>query len=248
MGLTEVGVSFAVAGLLEIVYPLALAYYLKRSLGTDWRVFFIGCALFLASLIRIPLNNYATVAILGTDLGQYTMTMVYVFPSITAGVFEEGARYIAYRSLVKEHTLENGLMYGAGHGGIESIFLVGANVLSVGVILLTNPATIPASQLAAIEATPLYLPFVGFYERIMAIIIQISLSVVVLESFRKRDMRYLAAAILIHFALNFLVVMTMGYGILYAEMAVTGFALGLGYWTLDKYRADKLQGEGSAVG
>jgi uncharacterized membrane protein YhfC len=139
-------------------------------------------------------------------------------------------------------------MYGAGHGGIESIFLVGANVLSVGVILLTNPATIPASQLAAIEATPLYLPFVGFYERIMAIIIQISLSVVVLESFRKRDMRYLAAAILIHFALNFLVVMTMGYGILYAEMAVTGFALGLGYWTLDKYRADKLQGEGSAVG
>lgn len=248
MGLTEVGVSFAVAGLLEIVYPLALAYYLKRSLGTDWRVFFIGCALFLASLIRIPLNNYATVAILGADLGLYTMTLVYVFPSITAGVFEEGARYIAYRSLVKEHTLENGLMYGAGHGGIESIFLVGANVLSVGVILLTNPATIPASQLAAIEATPLYLPFVGFYERIMAIIIQISLSVVVLESFRKRDMRYLAAAILIHFALNFLVVMTMGYGILYAEMAVTGFALGLGYWTLDKYRADKLQGEGSAVG
>ena len=82
----------------------------------------------------------------------------------------------------------------------------------------------------------------------MAIVIQISLSVMVLESFRKRDLRYLAAAILIHFALDFVVLMTVGYGILYAEMVVTGFALGLGYWTLEKYRAERLQGEGSAVG
>ena len=248
MGITEVGIAITVTGLLEIVYPLALAYYLKRRLGTDWRVFFVGCALFLASLIRIPLNNYATVAILGADLGQYTLTLVYLFPSLTAGIFEEGARYIAYRFLVKEHTLENGLMYGAGHGGIESIFLVGASVLSMGVVLLTNPSVIPAAQLAAIEATPLYMPFVSFYERFMAIVIQISLSVMVLESFRKRDLRYLAAAILIHFALDFVVLMTVGYGILYAEMAVTGFALGLGYWTLEKYRAERLQGEGSAVG
>ena len=238
MGLTEVGVAFTAAGLLEIVYPIALAYYLKRLLGTDWRVFFVGCALFLASLIRTPLNNYASVAILGADLGQYAMTMVYLFSSLTAGVFEEGARYIAYRFIVKEHTLKNGLMYGAGHGGIESIFLAGINVLVIGVLLLTNPSALPSSQLPAIEATPLYLPFVGFYERVMAIIIQISLSVVVLESFRKRDLRYLAAAVLIHFAVDFVALMTMGYGALYAETAVTGFALGLGYWALERYRAE----------
>jgi uncharacterized membrane protein YhfC len=248
MGLTEVGVSFTVAGLLEIVYPLALTYYLKRRLNTDWRVFFIGCTMFLASLIRIPLNNYATIAILGANLGQYTITLVYMLPSLTAGIFEEGARYLAYRFLVKDHTLKNGLMYGAGHGGIESVFMVGVSVLSVGVVLLTNPSAIPPAQLGAIEMTPLYLPFVGLYERVMTMVIQIGLSLVVLDSIRKNDLSYLATAILIHFAINFAALITAAYNVLYAEMVITGFALGLGYWSLQKVKAEMLQGEGLTVG
>jgi len=246
MGLNEVAVSLIAAGLLEIIYPIALAFYVKRRLNSDWRIFFIGCAMFLASLIRIPLNNYVSVAILGAGLGQATMILLSAFPSLTAGVFEEGARYIAYRFLVKEHTLENGVMYGAGHGGIESIFLVGVSVLSMGVILLTNPSLFPEWQLQALAATPLYLPFVGFYERFMTIIIQIGLSLMVLESFRKKDLRYLAAAVLLHFFIDFSVLLVVGYGVLYAELAVTGFALGLGYWSLERFRGG-LQGEGPAV-
>jgi len=248
MGTTEVGAVFTAAGLLAIVYPLALAYFLKRRLRTNGRVFFIGCTMFLASLIRTPLNNFGSQFILFANLGNATMALLYLFPSITAGVFEEGARYIAYRFLVKDHTLENGLMYGAGHGGIESIFLVGAGVLSVGVILLTNPSSLPPAQLAVIIATPLHLPFVGLYERVMAIFIQIGLSLMVLESFRKRDYRYLAAAILLHVAIDFVALITLSYGILYAEMAITGFALGLGYWSLEKYRAEKLQSERPTLG
>ena len=246
MGLNEVAISLIAAGLLEIVYPIALAFYVKRRLNTDWRIFFIGCAMFLASLIRIPLNSYASTAILGADLGQATMILLLVFPSLTAGVFEEGARYIAYRLLVKEHTLENGVMYGAGHGGIESIFVVGVGVLSAGVIILTNPSLFPAWQLQGLAATPLYLPFVGFYERFMTIIIQIGLSLMVLESFRRKDLRYLAAAVVLHFLIDFVAILVVGYGVLYAELAVTGFALGLGYWSLEKFKG-RLQGEGPAV-
>jgi len=246
MGINEVAITLVVAGLLEIIYPIALAFYVKRRLNTDWRIYFIGCAMFLASLIRIPLNSYATMTILGAGLGQATMMLLYAFPSLTAGVFEEGARYIAYRLLVKEHTLENGVMYGAGHGGIESIFLVGVSVLSTGVIILTNPSMVPDWQLQALAATPLYLPFVGFYERFMTIIIQIGLSLMVLESFRKNDLRYLAAAVLLHFFIDFSVLLAVGYGVLYAELAVTGFALGLWYWSLRRLR-DGLQSEGPAV-
>jgi uncharacterized membrane protein YhfC len=246
MGINEVAITLVAAGLLEIIYPIALAFYVKRRLNTDWRIYFIGCAMFLASLIRIPLNSYATVAILGADLGQATMMLLSAFPSLTAGLFEEGARYIAYRHLVKEHTVENGVMYGAGHGGIESIFLVGVSVLSTGVIILTNPSLVPDWQLQALAATPLYMPFVGFYERFMTIIIQIGLSMMVLESFRKKDLRYLAAAVLLHFFIDFSVLLVVGYGVLYAELAVTGFALGLGYWSLEKFKVG-LQGEGPAV-
>jgi uncharacterized membrane protein YhfC len=246
MGINEVAITLVAAGLLEIVYPIALAFYVKRRLNTDWRIYFIGCAMFLASLIRIPLNNYATMTILGAGLGQATMMMLYAFPSLTAGVFEEGARYIAYRLLVKEHTLENGVMYGTGHGGIESIFLVGVSVLSTGVIILINPSLVPDWQLQALAATPLYLPFVGFYERFMTIIVQIGLSLMVLESFREKDLRYLAAAILLHFFIDFSVLLIVGYSALYAELAVTGFALGLGYWSLEKLKGG-LQSEGLAV-
>jgi uncharacterized membrane protein YhfC len=246
MGLNEVAITLITAGLLEIIYPIALAFYIKGRLNTDWRIYFIGCAMFLASLIRIPLNSYATAAILGAGLGQATMMLLTAFPSLTAGVFEEGARYIAYRLLVKEHTLENGVMYGVGHGGIESIFLVGISVLSTGVIILTNPSMFPDWQIQALAATPLYLPFVGFYERFMTIIIQIGLSLMVLESFRKKDLRYLATAVLLHFFIDFSVLLVVGYGVLYAELAVTGFALGLGYWSLEKLKGG-LQGEGPAV-
>jgi len=246
MGLNEVAISLIAAGLLEIIYPIALAFHVKRRLNTDWGIFFIGCAMFLASLIRIPLNSYATMAILGAGLGQATMMLLSAFPSLTAGVFEEGARYIAYRFLIKEHTLENGVMYGAGHGGIESIFVVGISVLSTGVIILTNPSLFPAWQLQGLAATPLYLPFVGFYERFMTIIIQIGLSLMVLESFRRNDLRYLAAAVLLHFVIDFVVLVVVQHGVLYAELAVTGFALGLGYWSLERLRG-RLQGEGPAV-
>ena len=247
MGLSEVGLSFVAAGFLEIAYPIALAFYIKRSLGTSWRIFFVGCAMFLASLVRIPLNNYGSLWILGADLGQATVILLTAFPSLTAGVFEEGARYVAYRFVVKEHTLENGFMYGAGHGGIESIFLAGINVFIIGVLVLTNPSAFPAFQLAAIEETPLYLPFVGFYERVMAIVIQIGLSVMVLESFRRKDLRYLGAAVLIHFVIDFAVLMVVSGGVLYAELMTTGFALALGYWSLGRLRGAKLESVGPTV-
>jgi len=247
MGLTEVGLSFAAAGFLEIAYPIGLALYIKRRLRVRWSVFYVGCAMFLASLVRIPLNNYASLWVMGAGLGQITMILLTALPSLTAGVFEEGARYVAYRFVVKEHTLENGLMYGAGHGGIESIFIAGINVLTIGYLVLTNPSVIPAWQLAAIEATPLYLPFVGLYERIMAIAIQIGLSLMVLECFRRKDLRYLAAAVLIHFVIDFAVLMVVSYGVLYAELMTTGFAVGLGYWSLEKLRKGRLEGVGPTV-
>lgn len=247
MGLTEVGLSFVAAGFLEIAYPVALALYIRRRLRVSWSVFYVGCAMFLASLARIPLNNYGSLLIMGADLGQATMILLTALPSLTAGVFEEGARYVAYRFVVKEHTLKNGFMYGAGHGGIESIFLVGINVLTIGFLVLTNPSTFPAWQLAGIEETPLYLPFVGLYERVMAIAIQIGLSVMVLESFRRKNPGYLAAAVLIHFVVDFTVLTIVNYGVLYAELMTTGFALGLGYWSLERLRDEKLEGVGPTV-
>jgi len=67
----------------------------------------------------------------------------------------------------------------------------------------------------------------------MTMIAHIGLTVMVLESIRRKDIKYLGAAITLHTLMNFIAITIVGYSILYSEMIVTGFALGLGYWTFN---------------
>ena len=229
------GIVYLVSGALEILAPLGLGYAMRRRLGVSWRWFYVGGVMFLASLIRFPLNRYVSSVVLTQGYG-YTLTtfILAAFPSLTAGLFEEGARYIAYRYVIDEHSLKNGLMYGAGHGGIESIFIVGVNVLTLGVLLLVNPLMIPRQLLESITLSPAYLPLVGLYERLGAMTVQIGLSVMVLEYFRKRDVRYLVGAVALHFLVDFVALATVRYGWVYSELAITVVALAMGYWVIKK--------------
>ena len=227
---------------MEIIIPLALGFYITRKFGTSWKNWFVGALMFILSLTRIPLNAYANQIILAAPVTQWTYSLLALAPSLTAGVFEEMARYIGFKFIIKDDTYEKGLTYGAGHGGIESIMLVGVSVLSVGVVILTSPEVLPPGQLEMILATPIYMPLVGLYERLMAMIVQIGFSVIVLESVRREDVRYLFAAIGLHTLLDFLAVSVVGYSILYSEILVTGFALGLGYWTYNRLRDEQIIG------
>ncbi len=231
-----IGISFLVSGFIEIALPLVFAFILIKRLHTGWKTWFIGAMMFLLSLIRIPLNTFLTnIAVSGT-INYITYLLVYLIPSLTAGIFEESARYIGLKYLIKDESYENGLTYGAGHGGIESIFLVGINVFTLGIILLTSPESLPQMQLYSIQSTPWYLPLVGAYERIMAMIIQISLSIMVLEALRTKQIKYLGIAILAHTAVNYLSASAVSYSVLYAELVVTGFAIGLGQWAYTKVK------------
>ncbi len=239
---TALGAVFVFSGLLEILIPLGVGYYVTSRFGTSWRQWFVGALMFLLSLLRIPLNAFANQVILAAPISQMTYIFVSLVPSFTAGLFEEAARYIGIRFIIKDSSYEKGLTYGAGHGGIESIFLVGIGVLTVGMALLTSPHTIPPYQLEAIQATPLIMPLVGLYERIMAMIMQIGFSILVLESVLRKDIRYLVAAIALHTLADFLLISIVSTSILYAEIVATGFAMGLGYWTYNKLRDEGIIG------
>jgi uncharacterized membrane protein YhfC len=171
-----------------------------------------------------------------------TYILLIAIPSLTAGIFEETARYLGLRYLIKDDSFEKGLTYGAGHGGIESILLVGLNVLSVGVTLLRSPEALPQAQLDSLLAAPFYLPLVGVYERIMAMGVQIGFSIMVLVSIRRKDVKYLLTAIGLHVLMDFLAVYVVGYSILYSELLITGFAVGLGYWAIKVLRDEGIKG------
>jgi uncharacterized membrane protein YhfC len=235
------GAVYVFSGALEILIPFGLGFMLRRRLGVSWRWFLVGAVMFLASLVRFPLNQYVSSAVLTQGYGN-TMTMLILaaFPSLTAGIFEEGARYIAYRYVIEAHGLKEGLMYGAGHGGIESVFIVGVNVLTMGVLLLVNSSSLPQPILVSILMSPAYLPLVGLYERLGSMTLQIGLSVMVLEYFRRKDVRYLAGAVALHFLVDFVALATLRYGWVYPELALTVAALMMGYWMLRKVRDEGL--------
>ena len=102
-------------------------------------------------------------------------------------------------------------------------------------MLVTNPESL-GDMLYSINSTPWYLPLVGAYERIMTMIIQLSLSIMVLETIRQKKIHYLLLAILVHAAINYISITTVGYSILYAEMVITGFAIGLAQWAYPRVR------------
>lgn len=234
--ITPIAVSYLVSGLIEVFLPLIIAYFLIKRLLTSWKTWFIGALMFLVSLVRFPLNNYLTDLVISSSISSATFWFIYLIPSFTAGLFEETARYIAIQYLIKNEDYRTGLTYGAGHGGIESIFLVGINILTIGIILLTKPESLPQMQLEIILATPWYLPLVGAYERIMVMPIHISLSIMVLESIRQKKIEYLLLAVIVHTAINYLSVSAVGHSVLYAEMVVTGFAIGLSQWAYTRIK------------
>jgi uncharacterized membrane protein YhfC len=214
-----------IAGLLEVFIPILLGLWLWTKLKTKWVYFIIGAALwFIAYVIRTPLNTYGTIWIYSNFSGATLVYLGIAFPSLTAGIFEESARWLSFRFLIRDHKVENGLMYGAGHGGIESILLVGVSVLSTAITAYFYPQTLSASQLSAIAATPEWVAFIGLWERLMAITFHIAMSVLVLESFQKKQIWYLGVAIGAHFFLNFAAIYAIQWGIVQSEIVVTAFA------------------------
>jgi len=197
-----------------ILYPLVLAIIANRRLKVSWKYFAYGALIFFVFqlITRVPLVMVIQHAI--TPQLQASTTLLYTWLAIlalTAGLFEEVGRYVAFRWLMRheEKTWSKAVMYGLGHGGLESILLVGGlAILSlINIIVISNIGldSIPvaqraqvAQQLAAISAQPAWFPLLGAWERLWTIPIQVALSVLVLQVFRRNNIGWLWLAILAH--------------------------------------------------
>ena len=203
------------AALLLIAMPLALGAYLVRHFKTGWRLFLIGAVIFAGSqLLHVPFNIYILTPFMaglgfGTADGPgLALAGAAVLLGLSAGVFEEGARWLAYRFWIrKARTWPEGVVFGSGHGGGEAV-ITGLIALATLVQLTALrgqdlSAIVPAEQLAAAEAQietywalPGWVFFLSAVERASALAVQITLSVIVLQAFlRPRGGLWLLAAI-----------------------------------------------------
>jgi uncharacterized membrane protein YhfC len=193
--------------------PVGLGLYLARKFKTAWRLFGIGVLTFILSqLFHIPFNHWVLNPLIekqgfALTAGGLQLAVVGILYGLSAGLFEETARYLGYRFWIKDkRDWKSALMFGAGHGGIESIIL-GILVLIGFVQVITLKGTdlnaifdadqveTVRAQLEAYWAIPWHLAILGAVERLAAIPVHLSATVLVLQSFRKKNPLWLVFAV-----------------------------------------------------
>lgn len=169
--------------------PLAALILAARKKEHYVKPFLIGALTFFISqiLLRLPL--------LQLWLAHQSWFMVLpvqnpwlysLLLGFSASVFEEIGRYLAFRFLLKKNLRWfDGVVFGAGHGGIEAILLVGINYIAMLFLYGTTPGD------------PAMILFAGL-ERLSAMASHIGMSMLVLQSVRKRRIIYLLLALFIH--------------------------------------------------
>jgi uncharacterized membrane protein YhfC len=172
--------------------------------------------------------------------------------TVTAGFFEETARYIVLR-WQNAQEWEEGLMFGAGHGGIEAILLVGGATITNLVLLnmgdtilaeleATNPAQVEvlATQIEAIRSLTWWQPLLALWERLLAITFHITASLLVLRAVRDQDRRWWLLAIFLHIIFNAMALIAFDYGgIIASELALTVLVV-LWVWMIKEWGLNKI--------
>lgn len=243
---------FILAGTFNVIFPIVLGWWIIRRNHTSWRVLGVGVVTFIGSqVLHMPvvagLNvffNSEMAPVINPGFAPFFNGIVL---GLLAGLFEETARWIGYRALKqKGNSFGAALTLGAGHGGIEAL-TIGVVVLFTLVSMLALRAldasslglpqdqlSIAVEQMQAYFATPWYLPLAGAIERIGAVALHISLSIMVWLSFARRKALWFWGAVFYHALVDGLVVIAISLGmntwLLEALLILIGFG-GL-YWMI----------------
>jgi uncharacterized membrane protein YhfC len=195
------------AALLMIALPLSLGVYLTRRWQQGWGLALVGVATFLLSQIgHLPFNSLALNPILvrlgfGTSVGSQpigALALSSLLLGVSAGLFEEGARYLVLRFWIRRaRTYRQGVLFGLGHGGAEAIIIGVLALLQLSQAYALRgqdlSVVVPADQLAAAQAqlqaywaVPASVFLLSTVERASALVIQLALTILVLQAFLRR--------------------------------------------------------------
>ncbi len=191
-------VCMAISALVAFAIPVVLCIWLRKKKHADLLPFFIGCAVMLVfALVLETLVHQLVLNVL--PIGKTILNNIWLYAlygGFMAGLFEETGRFVAFKTILKKVRNKDvdALMYGAGHGGFEAAMLLGGAMISnliISVMLnlgLTSHLTnnVPAEQMPQVQAVfdsltsgAPYTFLIGIIERIFAVALQISLSVIV---------------------------------------------------------------------
>lgn len=225
-------IAMASAGLVCTLYPIILLVLWRKKTGAAVAPFFVGAGtFFLFALVLEQILHQ--VCMLGDNAVARTIStsvaLSTLYGGLTAGVFEETGRFVAFKLMKKHDSRETAVTYGIGHGGIEAILLVGVNMLIyAGLSLFLNQAgTTNVGIIGGADGpTSVFLGDAGgmlmrtlqsitpascaiaTYERLVTVLFHIALSVPVFAAARQPGKLWLyPVAILLHACVDFIAVL-----------------------------------------
>jgi uncharacterized membrane protein YhfC len=200
--------TYPLGAILIFAAVIATVIFLTEKFHLGWRLFWIGGFTFILSQVgHIPFNQYALSPLIGRLPNGWERIGTALLLGLSAGLWEELARYTAYRWWAKDaRSWPKALVMGSGHGGMEALLIGGlilyAYLRMVALQGADLSALVPPDQLelarqsvANYWSIPWPLSLMGAVERMFTLPTQIAFSVLVLQTFTRRQSRWLWFAI-----------------------------------------------------
>ncbi|MDM5190613.1 YhfC family intramembrane metalloprotease [Bacillus sp. DX4.1] len=207
--------SMIIQLVLSVLVPIIVLVYFRKKYQISFKVIGVGILIFIgfSQILEKTLHMF----VLGNPVTHELLKNPFIYATyggLAAGIFEEFGRFVAFFYLLKKYQdYRDGLAYGLGHGGIESI-LIGAlaGIQSLFFAFSINNGTFSklieqTPQLSKVQDalinTPAYLYWFGSLERIMALILQIAFTMLVLYGVKQKKYIFVLYAVLFHAFVDF---------------------------------------------
>jgi len=206
----------AVSAVVQIGTPICLFIYFRKKYDAKVLPLVFGVLGFV--IFVLILESTIHLLVFRSFPLREKPAVFIIYGIFMAGIFEETARFISFNILKRKYGgIGTGLAYGAGHGGIESIMLAGLSmtvsviasiIINTGNIeIITNSfqgntsITINGWINSLLTSAP-YMFLVSGLERLLAICVQMSLSIIVFYSVYRKKFYLYPLAVLLHAILD----------------------------------------------
>lgn len=231
------GISITVTLIIVIGLPIAASFWLNKKFGVSWQTITYGILGYFIVQVLVSILYSGLIGLI-PDWNTPGADQTYLLSQILVNVFLGAllgvlVRWLGMRYL-KLDSLESAFAVGVGYGSAESIMLVGLPLLTTFVTMLGNvnidpqntsldPATV--EQLRELWQLEFYVPLATAAERVTAFVMHITVTIIILQVFKRKNLLWLGAAFLLEFSINGLIVGLAEAGIHYGWVVLLGVVL-----------------------
>ena len=248
--------AIMVSLLISVGIPMILGLFWENKKDASLSSALKGAGTFVVfALILESIVHNIVIKVMGQD-SFMELPFYAIYGGLAAGLFEEVGRYIVMRLFMKKKfDKTEAIMFGIGHGGVESILLVGftcvSNIvvsvmlnLGQGALLLKGTDSSLQKQMVE-QLSPLWLSGPGIFlwtgaERISAIAFHICASYLVYRAVKDKKFSLCLLAVILHALMDgvFVTIQKISGSMVLTEGFIFVFALIFAIITIRVYKSE----------